>query len=99
MGLAHLNGSELTLKSFNHRHGILGFEKVLLHAIDFWADDIKKYQLPSILGGVGPVTSVIQLFRGIRDLFLMPYDQYKKDKRLVRGLQKGIYIIIDTNLI
>lgn len=91
MGLAQLNGSELTLKSFNYRHGILGFEKVLLFAIEYWANDIKKYQLPSILGGVGPANSFIQLFRGIRDLFLMPIDQYRKDKRLVRGLQKGLF--------
>ena len=78
MGLAQLDSSELTLKSFSYRHGILGFEKVLLFAIGYWASDIKRFQLPSILGGVGPANSFIQLFRGIRDLFVMPIDQYRK---------------------
>lgn len=80
MGLAHLNNSELILKSINHRHGLLGFERVLLYAIEYWANDIKMYQLPSILGGVGPTQSVVQLFRGVRDLFKMPIDQYRKGK-------------------
>lgn len=91
MGLAHLNDSELTLRQFNYRQGILGFEKVLLFAIDYWARDIKMYQLPSILGGVGPANSIIQLFRGVRDLFVVPIEQYRKDKRIVRGLQKGLF--------
>lgn len=91
LGLGRLDDSELTLKSFSHCQGLLGMEKCLLFAIGVWANDIKKYQLPSILGGVGPVNSFVQLFRGIRDLFVMPIDQYRKDKRLVRGLQKGLF--------
>lgn len=49
------------------------------------------HQLPSILGGVGGVNSFVQLFKGVRDLFMLPYDQYRKDKRIVRGLQKGLF--------
>jgi autophagy-related protein 2 len=61
VGLAQLNQSELTLKRIHHKYGILGFEKVFLYALNCWLQDIKKHQLPSILGGVGPVHSFVQL--------------------------------------
>lgn len=61
LGLAQLNQSELHLKKLSNKHGLLGFEKVLAYAIDEWAKDIKRNQLPSILGGVGPMKSFIHL--------------------------------------
>ncbi|KAJ6216747.1 hypothetical protein RDWZM_007904 [Blomia tropicalis] len=91
LGLAQLNQSELHLKKLSNKHGILGFEKVLSYVIEEWAKDIKRNQLPSILGGVGPMHSFIQLFQGIRDLFWMPIDQYRRDQRIVRGIQRGAY--------
>lgn len=91
LGLAQLNQCELHLKKLNNKHGLLGFEKVLAYAIEEWAKDIKSKQLPSILGGVGPINSFIKLFHGIRDLFWMPIDQYRRDRRIVRGLQRGAY--------
>ncbi|XP_054259234.1 autophagy-related protein 2 homolog A [Macrosteles quadrilineatus] len=89
MGLAQLNCSELRLKRLSHRHGLLGFEKLLSYIMSEWLSDIKKNQLPSLLGGVGPMYSVVQLFQGIRDLFWLPIEQYQKDGRIVRGLQRG----------
>ncbi|UXI14823.1 hypothetical protein NH340_JMT00766 [Sarcoptes scabiei] len=91
LGLAQLNQSELYLKKIVNKHGILGFDRVLLYAIDEWGKDIKRNQLPSILGGFGPMHSFIQLFQGIRDLFWIPIDQYRRDHRIVRGIQKGAY--------
>lgn len=61
MGLTQLNQSELRLKSLTNKHGILGINRVIEYAISEWASDIKKTQLPSLLGGVGPMHSVIQL--------------------------------------
>lgn len=89
MGLAQLNCSELRLKRLSHRHGLLGFEKLMAYAISEWLSDIKKNQLPSLLGGVGPMYSLVQLFQGIRDLFWLPIEQYQRDGRIVRGLQRG----------
>ncbi|RWS04521.1 autophagy-related protein 2B-like protein [Dinothrombium tinctorium] len=89
MGLAQLNQSELCLKRLHEKRGFLGFDRVFLHAIREWTSDIKKHQLPSLLGGVGPMHSFIQLFQGVRDLLWMPIDQYRKDRRFVRGLQRG----------
>ncbi|XP_014205961.1 autophagy-related protein 2 homolog B [Copidosoma floridanum] len=89
MGLTQLNCSELRLKKLMHRHGLLGFEKLIAFIFSEWLQDIKKNQLPSLLGGVGPMHSLVQLFQGIRDLFWLPIEQYQKDGRIVRGLQRG----------
>lgn len=61
MGLAQLNQSELRLKRLCNKHGMLGLDRVALYAAGEWARDIKRYQLPSLLGGVGPMHSFIQL--------------------------------------
>nr|XP_046908744.1 autophagy-related protein 2 homolog B-like [Dermatophagoides farinae] len=91
LGLAQLNQSELYLKKLTNKHGLLGIDKVIQYAIEEWGRDIKRNQLPSILGGVGPMHSFIQLFQGIRDLFWIPIDQYRRDQRIVRGIQRGAY--------
>ncbi|XP_042637474.1 autophagy-related protein 2 homolog A [Orycteropus afer afer] len=89
IGLAQLNCSELKLKRLCCRHGLLGVDKVLGYALNEWLQDIRKNQLPGLLGGVGPMHSVVQLFQGFRDLVWLPIEQYRKDGRLIRGLQRG----------
>nr|XP_027201257.1 autophagy-related protein 2 homolog A-like [Dermatophagoides pteronyssinus] len=79
LGLAQLNQSELYLKKLSNKHGLLGLDKVIQYAIEEWGRDIKRNQLPSIL------------VQGIRDLFWIPIDQYRRDQRIVRGIQRGAY--------
>ena len=88
-GLAQLNCSELTLRQLELRQGILGLDKLLVTAANAWLGDIRSSQLPALLGGVGPMHAFLQMVYGIRDLVLLPLEQYKKDGRIVRGLQKG----------
>jgi len=88
-GLAQLNCSELTLKQLELKQGILGLDKLLATAATAWLADIRSSQLPALLGGVGPMHAFLQLLLGIRDLVLLPIEQYRKDGRIVRGLQKG----------
>ena len=88
-GLATLNCSELTLRQLELRQGILGLDKLLVTAATAWLADIRSGQLPALLGGVGPMHAFLQLVYGVRDLVLLPLEQYKKDGRIVRGLQKG----------
>lgn len=61
MGLGQLQCSEIRLKKISYRHGILGVDRLLNFLIQEWLQDIKKRQLPNILGGVGPMYSLIQL--------------------------------------
>ncbi|KAL1512538.1 hypothetical protein ABEB36_002120 [Hypothenemus hampei] len=89
MGLTYLKCSEIRLKRIVHPYGILGFNKLVAFLVDHWLTDIKKNQLSNILTGVGPMKAVIQLFQGLKDLFWLPIEQYQKDGRIVRGLQRG----------
>lgn len=65
MGLGQLQCSEIRLKRISYRHGILGLDRLLNFLIQEWLQDIKKRQLPKILGGVGPMYSLVQLCKSL----------------------------------
>ena len=46
-------------------------------------------QLPNVVSGVAPIRSFVNIGSGVADLILLPIEQYKKDGRVIRGLQKG----------
>lgn len=69
MGLGQLQCSQIVLKRISFRHGILGIDKLLRFLIQEWLQDIKKRQLPKILGGVGPMYSFIQLCKFLINAF------------------------------
>jgi len=56
---------------------------------DLWTPDVKATQLVEVISGVAPIRSVVNVGSGIADLVLLPIAQYKKDGRIVRGVQKG----------
>ncbi|XP_051502720.1 autophagy-related protein 2 homolog B-like isoform X2 [Myxocyprinus asiaticus] len=89
IGLTQLNCSELKLRRLCYRQGLLGVDKLFSYAINEWLNDIKKNQLPGLLGGVGPIHSLVQLVQGFRDFLWLPIEQYRKDGRIVRGFQRG----------
>ncbi|XP_077993352.1 autophagy-related protein 2 homolog A-like [Glandiceps talaboti] len=91
IGLGQLNCSELKLRRLQFRQGLLGIDKVVNYTMNEWMSDIKRNQLPSILGGVGPMHSLVQLVQGMVDLVRLPIEQYQKDGRIVRGLQRGAH--------
>lgn len=61
LGLGQLNCSEIRLKRLSYRRGLLGLDKLLMFLWNEWATDIKKNQIPSLLVGVGPMHSFVQL--------------------------------------
>ncbi|XP_032883372.1 autophagy-related protein 2 homolog B isoform X1 [Amblyraja radiata] len=89
IGLAQLNCSELKLRRLCYRHGLLGVDKLVAYALNEWLTDIRKNQLPGIFGGIGPMHSLVQLVQGLKDLVWLPIEQYRRDGRIVRGLQRG----------
>ncbi|XP_026875391.2 autophagy-related protein 2 homolog B isoform X2 [Electrophorus electricus] len=89
IGLTQLNCSELKLRRLCYRQGLLGMDKLFSYVINEWLNDIRKNQLPGLLGGVGPIHSLVQLVQGFRDLVWLPIEQYRKDGRIVRGFQRG----------
>jgi autophagy-related protein 2 len=54
-----------------------------------WTPDVKANQLADVISGVSPIRSLVNVGTGVADLVLLPIAQYRKDKRLVRGVQKG----------
>lgn len=56
---------------------------------DLWTPDVKATQLVEVISGVAPIRSVVNVGSGVADLVLLPIAQYKKDGRIVRGVQKG----------
>lgn len=56
---------------------------------DLWTPDVKATQLMEVISGVAPIRSAVNVGSGVADLVLLPISQYKKDGRVIRGLQKG----------
>jgi hypothetical protein len=54
-----------------------------------WLPHIKSTQVPNVVSGVAPIRSLVNIGSGVADLILLPIEQYKKDGRVFRGLQKG----------
>jgi autophagy-related protein 2 len=61
-----------------------------------WTPDVKANQLADVISGVAPIRSLVNVGTGVADLLLLPIAQYKKDKRIVRGVQKGTAAFMRT---
>ncbi|EGD93411.1 hypothetical protein TESG_00956 [Trichophyton tonsurans CBS 112818] len=70
-------------------YGITGFDRLGKMLNDIWTPDVRDNQLGGVLSGLAPVKSLVTLGSGVRDLIFIPIREYKKDGRIVRGLQKG----------
>jgi len=56
---------------------------------DIWTPDVKANQLADVISGVSPIRSMVNVGSGVADLILLPIEQYRKDGRLARGVQRG----------
>jgi autophagy-related protein 2 len=63
---------------------------------DLWTPDVKANQLADVISGISPIRSVVNVGSGMADLVLLPIAQYRKDRRLVRGVQKGTTSFVKT---
>lgn len=70
-------------------YGIRGFEPIHKTLNDIWMPDIKRNQLPTVLAGLAPVRSLVNIGSGVRDVVAIPIKEYRKDGRIVRSIQKG----------
>lgn len=66
---------------------------------DLWSPDVKAHQLAEVISGVEPIRSVVNVGSGVADLVLLPIAQYKKDGRVMRGVQKGATSFVKTTAI
>lgn len=72
-----------------HVSQITGWPRFFDMLNDLWTPDVKATQLVDVISGVSPIRSVVNVGSGVADLVLLPIAQYKKDGRIVRGVQKG----------
>ncbi|KAG6898364.1 hypothetical protein C0992_009039 [Termitomyces sp. T32_za158] len=88
MNFFHFDGAEMTLRHITLA-GITGWATLGQLLNDLWTPDVKATQLVEVISGVAPIRSAVNVGSGVADLVLLPIAQYKKDGRIVRGVQKG----------
>ncbi|OSX65316.1 hypothetical protein POSPLADRAFT_1134429 [Postia placenta MAD-698-R-SB12] len=98
MNFFHFDGAEMTLRHITLT-GITGWPRFFDLLNDLWTPDVKATQLVDVISGVSPIRSVVNVGSGVADLVLLPIAQYKKDGRVVRGLQKGATAFVKSTAI
>jgi autophagy-related protein 2 len=88
MNFFHFDEAEMTLRHVTLR-GLMGWARLFDTLNDIWTPDVKANQLADVLSGIAPVRSLVNVGAGLADLVLLPIEQYQRDGRLARGLQKG----------
>jgi len=88
VNLFPLRGVELTLGAVRLK-GVTGWPSILQGVMDSWVLDVTQKQLHKFLTGSPPIRSVVNIGSGMADLVLVPLQQYRKDKKLLRGIKKG----------
>jgi hypothetical protein len=83
-----LDDVELSLESIQLT-GIKGFKKLLAAIGQRWLPHVYNTQLPNVASGISGVRSLLNLSAGMADLILLPLDEYKREGKVVRGIQKG----------
>jgi hypothetical protein len=91
VNLFPLEGMELTMRHVK-MCGIAGWGGIGDGLVTSWINDISRKQIhkciASVSGGV-PLRSITNIGAGAADLVLIPLEQYRRDRRLVRGLKRG----------
>ncbi|KAK0396369.1 hypothetical protein QR680_001695 [Steinernema hermaphroditum] len=90
IGMSNLHCTEIRLKELNTRKGVATLGRCFQYAAGEWLNDIRNHQLPNIFGSYGPLSSITQLAGGVRDLVVLPVDEFRKaDGHVVKGIQRG----------
>ena len=64
-----------------------------------WTPDVKANQLADIITSIAPIRSLVNVGSGVADLVLLPLEQYSKDGRLIRGVQRGATSFVKSTAI
>ncbi|KAJ3062576.1 autophagy- protein 2 [Podochytrium sp. JEL0797] len=87
--LLPLEGAEMTLTQIHLHSGVQGFEK-LIHLIrNQWVQEVVQNQPHRVVKGLAGVKPVANVAAGVVDLVLLPWRQYRKEGKVMRGLEKG----------
>ncbi|CAI2357338.1 unnamed protein product [Caenorhabditis sp. 36 PRJEB53466] len=90
MAFGQLNQMPITLREIDTKIGILSAGRCFQHAIGEWSGDLLT-NMPSVIASYGPISPLVQIGRGVVDLFWMPVEELrKKDGNVVKGVQRGV---------
>ncbi|KAG8881224.1 autophagy- protein 2 [Tulasnella sp. 331] len=98
MNFFHFDGAEMTLRHIT-LSGLTGWATLGETLNDLWTPDVKANQMVDIISGIAPIRSIVNVGSGFADLILLPISQYKKDGRIIRGVQKGAKSFFKTSAI
>ncbi|KAI8978090.1 hypothetical protein BDB01DRAFT_852630 [Pilobolus umbonatus] len=88
VNLFHLDGAEMKLTHVK-LSGIKGVHRLVDKLEQAWVPHIKQTQVSHMVSGVSPIRSLVNLSTGVADLVLLPIQQYRKDGRIMKGIQRG----------
>ncbi len=88
MNFFHFDGALITLRHTT-MHGITGWPRMFETLNDIWAPDVTANQLADVLSGIAPVRTIANVSAGVADLVLLPIEQFQKDGRVFKGIQRG----------
>ncbi|KAJ4965491.1 hypothetical protein NE237_017340 [Protea cynaroides] len=88
VNLVPWKGVELHL---NHVHavGVYGWNRVGETIVGEWLEDISQNQIHKFLKGLPTIRSLLAVGSGATKLVSLPVKNYKKDQRLLKGMQRG----------
>ncbi|QDS70961.1 hypothetical protein FKW77_007206 [Venturia effusa] len=83
-----LEGSQFTLKHLI-LYGVYA-DDLQKSLKGLWEGEVMENQIPTVLGGIAAVKPFYDVGSGIvRDLVMVPMNEYRRDGRIVRSIQKG----------
>lgn len=90
-----LDESKITLNKIV-LYGVPGFSRLNTLLNGYWSPDVKKNQLGDVLSGLSFLRSIVNIGSGFNKLITVPVQEYQKDGRIVKSLQKGAYSFTKT---
>ncbi|CAM0913916.1 unnamed protein product [Alopecurus aequalis] len=81
-------GIDLKLKNVSAM-GVYGWNSICETVAAEWLEDISKNQVHKLLKGLPPIKSLVAVGSGTKKLVSLPIKSYKKDRKLLKGMQRG----------
>ncbi|KAL6514251.1 hypothetical protein OROHE_019238 [Orobanche hederae] len=93
VNLVPWKGVELQLKHVQGV-GLYGWGSVCETILGEWLEDISQNQMHKLLKGLPPIRSLVAVGSGAAKLISLPVKNYKKDHRLLKGMQRGTFAFL-----
>lgn len=93
LNILPLKGIDLKLKNVSAM-GVYGWNSICETVAAEWLEDISKNQVHKLLKGLPPIKSLVAVSSGTKKLVSLPFKSYKKDRKLLKGMQRGAVAFI-----